>query len=107
MISARSVQAVDSHTEGMPTRVVTGGVAGGRATRVRIRNVPSFSARTGATVDVPGRGPVTYDLAYGGNFYALVPASDVGLDVRAENVPALLEHGLALMAAVNEQDPPK
>src|SRR4051794_30793508 len=54
-------------------------VADGRATAVTLRNVPSFLHEAGATVEVPGIGPVTYDLAFGGNFYAIVEAASLGL----------------------------
>ena len=36
-------------------------------------------ARLDAVVDVPGLGAVRYDLAYGGNFYAIVPLADLGM----------------------------
>lgn len=43
-----------------------------RVTSVTIRNVPAWVARTGISIDVPGFGPLTVDVAYGGNFYAIV-----------------------------------
>ena len=45
---------------------------GPKVTSVRIRNVPSFVARRGLEVDVPGFGRLTVDVAYGGNFYAII-----------------------------------
>ena len=39
---------------------------------VRIRNVPSFLHSTGVEVDCPELGRLTVDVAYGGNFYAIV-----------------------------------
>jgi 4-hydroxyproline epimerase len=45
---------------------------GGKVEWVRIRNVPSFVALTGIEVDVQGFGPLTVDVSYGGNFYAIV-----------------------------------
>jgi 4-hydroxyproline epimerase len=39
---------------------------------VRITNVPSFLHSTGLTVKVEGLGEITVDIAYGGNFYAIV-----------------------------------
>ncbi len=39
---------------------------------VRLTNVPSFLAFEGILIDVPGLGPVTCDVAYGGNFYAII-----------------------------------
>lgn len=44
----------------------------GRVRSVAIRNVPAYVAATGVQIDVPGLGPLTVDVAYGGNFYAIV-----------------------------------
>jgi len=40
--------------------------------RVTIRNVPAYRFRSGVTVDVPGYGAVTGDVAWGGNWFFLV-----------------------------------
>ena len=39
---------------------------------VRITNVPSFLYAEGLSVDCPGLGEIRVDVAYGGNFYAIV-----------------------------------
>jgi len=44
----------------------------GRVIDVRIRNVASFHYASGLSIDVPEFGPLTVDVAYGGNFYAIV-----------------------------------
>jgi 4-hydroxyproline epimerase len=48
------------------------GREGPKVTWVRITNVPSFVAMTGVQVETPELGPLTLDIAYGGNFYAIV-----------------------------------
>src|SRR5487761_1515203 len=78
-------------------------VTGGRATSVTIRNVPSYLHLRDARVKVPGLGEVLIDLAFGGNFYALLPASSAGLQVRPELQTAIVATGLRIMDAVNEQ----
>lgn len=78
----------------------------GRAKSVTIRNVASFLHETDMTVEVPGLGTVTYDMAYGGNFYALTPAADAGLVVDPARSQELIEAGLATMAAIDEQARP-
>jgi proline racemase len=78
-------------------------VEGGRAKSVTIRNVPSYLHLRDVTVQVPGTGAVVLDVAWGGNFYALLPASSVGLAVRPSLHDELVRAGLAVMAAVNEQ----
>ncbi len=39
---------------------------------VRIINVASYLADSGVAIDVPGIGELVFDIAYGGNFYAIV-----------------------------------
>ncbi|ALJ16151.1 4-hydroxyproline epimerase [Sphingopyxis macrogoltabida] len=45
---------------------------GDRVRSVRIRNVPAYVAARGIEIDVPDFGPLTIDVAYGGNYYAIV-----------------------------------
>ena len=67
-----------------------------------LRNVPAFAAALDARVDVDALGAtVTYDMAYGGNFYALVPAASVGLDPVPANSEQLIAQGLAIADAIN------
>jgi 4-hydroxyproline epimerase len=39
---------------------------------VRLTNIASYLAATGLEADVPGLGPIKLDIAYGGNFYAII-----------------------------------
>jgi proline racemase len=78
----------------------------GRATSVTLRNVPSFLHGRDRAVEVPGLGTVRYDMAFGGNFYALLPAADVGLEVDPARAPELIERGLAVIAAIDASDRP-
>lgn len=78
-------------------------VTGGRARSVRLRNVPSYLHLRDAEIKVPELGPLTCDVAYGGNFYAILPAADLGLEVRPELRDDLIARGLQVMDAVNEQ----
>lgn len=81
-------------------------VEDGAARAVTIKNVPSFSYTLDATVKVPGLGRVSYDLAYGGNFYAMVQLDDIGLPFDRAEKQRLLDAGLAIMASINEQARP-
>ena len=81
-------------------------VEDGHAKAVTIRNVPSFVDRLDATVQVPGFGEVGYDLAFGGNFYAVVDLESLGLPFERESKQQLIEAGLAIMEAINQQDEP-
>ena len=52
---------------------------GGRIASVRITNIASFLAVEGLEVDCPELGRLTLDIAYGGNFYAIVePQANFG-----------------------------
>ncbi len=44
----------------------------GRVLWVRITNVPAYLTAEDITIEVPDFGPLTVDIAYGGNFYAIV-----------------------------------
>jgi len=81
-------------------------VRDGRARSVTLRNVPSFLHARDATVDVPGLGRVRYDMAFGGNFYALLPAADAGLEVDPAQSQALIDRGQAIIAAIDAADRP-
>ncbi|MFC4121272.1 proline racemase family protein [Nonomuraea zeae] len=81
-------------------------VEDGAATSVTLRNVPSYCDRLDAKVRVPGFGEIPYDLAYGGNFYAIVHLDHYGLpfDRKAKN--EIIAAGLATMEAINASDEP-
>ncbi len=90
-----------------PAGLVTARVAvdDGQATSVTLENIPSYVEALDAVVEVPGFGRVRYDLAYGGNFYAFVKLSELGLPFERSAKGKLLEAGLAIMDAINEQNP--
>jgi proline racemase len=71
------------------------------ARSVTFSNVPSYLHAADVTVDVPGYGPLTFDIAYGGNFYAILPAAQVGLTVAPHNAGAIVKAGRAIKDAVN------
>jgi proline racemase len=75
-------------------------VSEGRVRSVTIKNVPSFLHARDQIADVPGLGEVAYDMAFGGNFYALVDAASVGLVVDPERSQELIDAGARVMAAV-------
>lgn len=81
-------------------------VQDGRACSVTLTNVPSFSLALDQKVSVPGLGEVAYDLAYGGNFYAMVELDSLGIPFQRAEKQRLLDAGLAIMTAINEQAEP-
>src|SRR5688500_17261766 len=81
-------------------------VVDGRACSVTLRNVASFLLARDVELDVPGIGRVVLDLAWGGNFYAILPAAAVGVDVTREAAADLIRAGLSVVAAVEQQARP-
>ena len=81
-------------------------VQDGKATSVTITNVPAFTVGLDQTVAVPGYGQVTYDMAYGGNFYAILPLKHLGIEFDRANKEAILSAGLQVMAAINDASEP-
>ncbi len=85
-----------------PAGLITARVDGNH---VSFDNVPSFVDTLDASVDVPELGPVRYDLAYGGAFYAFVDAQPLGLSCTPDNAPALIRAGMQIKRAVMESRP--
>jgi proline racemase len=80
-------------------------VEDGRARSVSLRNVPSFLLERDRSVRLNGH-ELTYDMAFGGNFYALLPAEAAGLDVDPARAAELIDAGLEIMAAINDSQRP-
>lgn len=78
-------------------------VQDGRVKKVKIRNVPSFLYRKDVTVTVPALGKLMLDIAYGGNFYAILPANSVGLSLEKKNAQSLIDAGMNIMNSVRQQ----
>ncbi|MEU6345157.1 proline racemase family protein [Streptomyces sp. NPDC046977] len=81
-------------------------VSGGAATAVTLRNVPSFAVALDRKATLADGRTVTYDLAYGGNFYAILPLEAFGLPFDRARKDDILAAGLALMDAIEAEDPP-
>lgn len=84
----------------------------GRVTSVQIRNVPAYVATTGLEIDVPGLGPLTVDVSYGGNYYAIVEPQgtytgldDLGAQRILEFSPLVREAVRAKFHPVHPVDP--
>lgn len=78
----------------------------GRVQHVYFHGVPSFVVALDQKVLVPNWGEVSYDLAYGGAFYAYVQAEPLGLELTPEYYGRLIEAGRAIKAAVQQNAPP-
>lgn len=77
----------------------------GRCERVELTMVPSFVHELDVTVQTQAFGQVTFDLSYGGIFYALVDVGQVGLTIEKGNARALVEAGMILKEEINRSIP--
>ena len=75
---------------------------GAKVTSVRIRNVPSYVAASGIAIEVPGFGPLCIDVAYGGNFYAIVEPQGAYAGLDALGASRLVELGRTVRALVRD-----
>jgi 4-hydroxyproline epimerase len=75
---------------------------GGHVEEVRITNVASFLHSRGLEVECPGLGPLTVDVAYGGNFYAIVEPQENFSDIAEMSAGDLLRLSPPLRRALND-----
>lgn len=69
---------------------------------VRITNVPSFLYAEGLEVDCPVLGPLKIDVAYGGNFYAIVDRQENYRDMADHSAGDLIAWSPVLRQRLNE-----
>lgn len=72
---------------------------------VTVTNVPSHRRAKAVSIEVPGVGPVTGDVAWGGNWFFLV--ENHGQTLTLGNVEALTEFTWRIRQAVNQQGYPE
>ncbi|WP_455720194.1 proline racemase family protein [Agathobacter sp.] len=58
----------------------------GRAKAVSFVNVPAFVFKRGCTCDVPELGTITFDICFGGSFFAIVRDKELGVKISPETV---------------------
>jgi proline racemase len=78
-------------------------VEGGKVKRVTFENVPAFAVYLDAEIDVPEIGKVRVDVAYGGMFYVIADADQVGLTLAPEEAKEATRVGEMIKAATCEQ----
>ncbi len=84
---------------------VTADVSGGKARQVTFRNVPAFAVHLDAVVEVPELGPVTVDVAWGGMFYVIADARQLGLALVPEEGRTIVRLGEMIKAAARDALP--
>ncbi len=76
---------------------------GAHVQSVRITNIASFLHAEGLAIDCPGLGRLSVDVAYGGNFYAIVDAQPGYRDMADFSAGQLVELSPRLRRALNER----
>jgi proline racemase len=69
---------------------------------VTFRNVPSFVLYSNLKVPFPGFKDISVDIAYAGNFFGLVAARELSLEIEKENISKLISYGMKLREIINE-----
>ncbi len=75
----------------------------GRCLSVSLDNVPCFVEAQDQMIRTPRWGTIIADIAFGGVFYALVDAKQVGLEITPANARDLAEAGIELKAHIARQ----
>ena len=70
-------------------------------TGVTFQNVPAFLCLKDVEADVPGVGRVVADVSYGGNFYAILPATMVDVPLEPKCASRLVQIGEAIRSTLN------
>ena len=70
---------------------------------VRLTNIPSFLFKEGLRVDCPDLGELTVDVAYGGNFYAIVDKQKNFQGIENHTADQLISWSRTVRTRLNEQ----
>lgn len=99
LIQSKGRESVQFDLE-VPAGVISVGVhyQNGRIISVSFKNVPAFMVA--ADLMFPDI-PASFDLAYGGNWYALVEASSVDVNLRPKGVRHAMDVGSSIKSAIN------
>jgi proline racemase len=82
---------------------VTATCRDGRCERVELQNVPCFVEILDAPLEVDGLGTLTVDVAYGGMWYAIADARELGFAIEPSEARDLSLAGERFRAAAREQ----
>ena len=79
-------------------------VEDGKAVEVSFENVPSFLYQKDVEVFIPELDKkITIDVAFGGSFFAIIEAVQLGIEIEPKNTSDINKLGMQILKAVNEQ----
>ncbi|WP_099188874.1 proline racemase [Tepidibacter mesophilus] len=77
-------------------------VENGKVKEVSIVNVPAFHYKKDVEIEVPEIGKITFDISFGGSFFAIIHANQLGLSVEPKNAQKLTDLGLKIRDIINK-----
>lgn len=81
-------------------------VSGGRARSVTLTNVPAFVEALDIPLTLADGRTVTLDIGFGGNYYAMLPASEVGVKLDPAEADSIVGVGMDLLRRIQELPEP-
>lgn len=97
-------EPITNVTMDTPAGIIKGKVKveNGKVQDVSIVNVPAFLYKEDVEIEVPEIGTVKLDISFGGSFFAIVHAKQLGIKVDTEYSDQLLKYGLKIREILNE-----
>jgi proline racemase len=78
-------------------------VENGIAKDVTLQNIPSFLYKSDLEIHLPELGKIKVDIAYGGNFYAIISAESAGLKLEPSAAREIVRKGSLIREAIYDQ----
>lgn len=72
---------------------------------VRLRNVKSYLAAEGLSIECPDLGELFFDVAYGGNYYAIVDTQENFSGIQDYSASSIIRYSQFLREKINEKYP--
>lgn len=77
--------------------------ADGKVESVTVTNIASFADRLDVPLEIEGHGTLTVDVAWGGDSFVLVDATELGFAIEPSEAADLARLGATITAAANDQ----
>ncbi len=74
-----------------------------RIKAITIQNVPSFLFNSDVSLTIPEIGNIKADVAFGGSFFLLVKASQLGISIEVKNIKSLIDLGMKIRDVANKE----
>jgi len=99
-----AVEPVTTVVLDTPAGLVTGygKVQHGSVESVSIHNVPSFLYKS-TVINMPNLGSIPVDIAFGGEFFAIIEADDIGVSIDKKSMSQLSELAMTIRDTANSQ----